>query len=144
MQIRIALATVGGVVLIILLGWSVKLLLNSQSDTESAAHEVSPEGIHLTDAQLANLTIQRVSRLSFRSERRTETTALAVPEDAVVYHGDTPCVWIIQQGNTAALREIRPGRSKDGMVEVLDGVNEGEQLITQGGIFIDRERSLIK
>jgi hypothetical protein len=37
-----------------------------------------------------------------------------------------------------ALREIRTGRSSDGMVEVLVGLSAGEKVVTSSTVFIDR------
>jgi cobalt-zinc-cadmium efflux system membrane fusion protein len=37
-----------------------------------------------------------------------------------------------------ALRPIRPGRSLNGMIEVLDGLKAGEKIVTSGALFIDR------
>jgi cobalt-zinc-cadmium efflux system membrane fusion protein len=62
----------------------------------------------------------------------------AVPEEGVVYEGDTARVWIAGKDNTLSLRQIRPGWVQDGMVQVLEGVQAGEQVVTSGSLFIDR------
>jgi cobalt-zinc-cadmium efflux system membrane fusion protein len=67
-----------------------------------------------------------------------ESTAPAVPDEAIVREGDQARVWVIGQNNTLALRSIRTGRSNDGMVEVLDGLQVGERVVTRGSLFIDR------
>jgi len=67
-----------------------------------------------------------------------ESQAPAVPEDAVVREGDQARVWVVSQNNTLALRTIRTGRRNDGMVEVLDGLQAGERVVTRGSLFIDR------
>jgi cobalt-zinc-cadmium efflux system membrane fusion protein len=66
------------------------------------------------------------------------TDALAVPEEAVVREGDTARVWIVQDDNALALRSIHTGRISNGMVEVLDGLEQGEKVVTRGSLFIDR------
>ena len=37
-----------------------------------------------------------------------------------------------------SLRQIRPGWVQDGMVQVLEGVKAGDQVVTSGSLFIDR------
>jgi cobalt-zinc-cadmium efflux system membrane fusion protein len=65
-------------------------------------------------------------------------TAPAVPLSAVVYEGDETRVWVAGDRNSLALREIRTGRTSDGMVEVLAGLSPGEKVVTSGSVFIDR------
>jgi cobalt-zinc-cadmium efflux system membrane fusion protein len=66
------------------------------------------------------------------------TTAPAVPQEAIVYEGDRARVWVAGDGDTLALRQIRTGRSSEGMVEVLAGLSAGEKVVTSGTVFIDR------
>jgi len=66
------------------------------------------------------------------------TQAPAVPEDAVVYEGERARVWVVNPDRSVALREIRAGRTQNGMVEVLSGLQAGEQVVTRGSLFIDR------
>jgi cobalt-zinc-cadmium efflux system membrane fusion protein len=62
----------------------------------------------------------------------------AVPESAVVYEGDLAHVWVLSDGGLLAYRAIRTGRNNDGLIEVLDGLEPGEQIVTKGGLFIDQ------
>jgi cobalt-zinc-cadmium efflux system membrane fusion protein len=66
------------------------------------------------------------------------SSAAAVPQGAIVYEGEQARVWVAGDGNTLALREIRVGRTSDGMVEVLAGLSAGEKVVTSGTVFIDR------
>jgi len=65
-------------------------------------------------------------------------TAPAVPLSAIVYDGEQARVWVAGDGDTLALREIRAGRTSDGMVEVLAGLSAEEKVVTSGTVFIDR------
>lgn len=65
-------------------------------------------------------------------------TAAAVPESAVVYEGQKARVWVAEKDKSIALREIRTGRTQDGMVEVLAGLQSTETVVTSGSLFIDR------
>jgi cobalt-zinc-cadmium efflux system membrane fusion protein len=66
------------------------------------------------------------------------STAAAVPQEAIVYEGERARVWVAGDGDTLALREIRTGRTSDGMVEVRDGLSAGEKVVASGTVFIDR------
>ena len=67
--------------------------------------------------------------------------APAVPQSAIVYEGDTARIWVAAADGTVAARPIRIGRSADGMVEVLEGLSQGEKVVTSGALFIDRAAS---
>jgi len=47
-------------------------------------------------------------------------------------------VWVAGEGDTLALREIRTGRTSEGLLEVLAGLSPGEKVVTSGTVFIDR------
>jgi membrane fusion protein, heavy metal efflux system len=67
---------------------------------------------------------------------------LAVPEESIVYEGDTARVWVADKDhNTIVAHEIKTGVANGNEVEVLSGVSLGEQVITRGSIFIDRAAS---
>jgi cobalt-zinc-cadmium efflux system membrane fusion protein len=67
-----------------------------------------------------------------------DQTAVAVPTAAVIYEGDQARVWVAQRGQSLGLREIKTGRTSNGEVEVLSGLNPGDQVVVSGAIFIDR------
>lgn len=63
----------------------------------------------------------------------------AVPAIAVVHEADSAHVWVANPTDkTLEIRQITPGRSRDGMVEVVKGLKPGEQIVTAGAVFIDR------
>jgi len=65
-------------------------------------------------------------------------TSPAMPEQGVLYEGDMARVWVVGKDKTLALRQIRPGWIQDGLVQVLSGLQAGEQVVTSGSLFIDR------
>jgi cobalt-zinc-cadmium efflux system membrane fusion protein len=65
-------------------------------------------------------------------------TAPAVPQSAIVYEGETARVWVAGADRTLAVREVRVGRTSDGMVEITAGLSSSEMIVTRGTIFIDR------
>jgi cobalt-zinc-cadmium efflux system membrane fusion protein len=64
--------------------------------------------------------------------------AIGIPADAVLYEGDTARVWVARPGRNLSLRDIKTGRTHNGLVEVLSGLAPGEQVVTSGSLFIDR------
>jgi cobalt-zinc-cadmium efflux system membrane fusion protein len=68
-------------------------------------------------------------------------TAPAVPQSAIVYEGNATRVWVAGDDGTIAARSIRIGQVANGMVEVLDGLSQGEKVVTSGALFIDRAAS---
>ncbi len=76
---------------------------------------------------------------SFQIITGDASEATAVPEEAVVREGDQAHVWVVQDDNALTLRPIRTGRTRGGMVEVLQGLKPGERIVTRGSLFMDRE-----
>jgi len=66
-------------------------------------------------------------------------TAPAVPEISVIYEGENARLWVANPADkTIALRQIKVGRVRDGLVEVTEGIKTGETVVTKGALFIDR------
>jgi membrane fusion protein, heavy metal efflux system len=75
---------------------------------------------------------------NFRILTSDASESPAVPQGAVVYEGAAAHVWVVAGDGLLSLRSIRTGRSNDGLIEVLDGLKPGENVVTQGGLFIDQ------
>ena len=65
-------------------------------------------------------------------------TAVGVPADAVVYEAQTARVWVAKPGRLLELRQVRTGKTRNDLVEVVSGLNPGERVVTSGSLFIDR------
>ncbi len=65
-------------------------------------------------------------------------SALAVPESAVLFENDGTRVWVVGDDGVPGPRAVRIGRIDGGSVEVLEGLQAGEQVVTSGGLFLDR------
>ena len=63
---------------------------------------------------------------------------LAVPARAIVFEGDSERVWVTDKNHYLTSREIKTGIINGPNVEVLSGLSAGDEVITQGSIFIDR------
>ena len=74
-----------------------------------------------------------------RSERRD---VLTVPAGAVLATGRNPVVWVEEHENTFAPRTVVTGLEDGGVVEILGGLREGEQVAATGGFLLDSESAL--
>ncbi len=62
----------------------------------------------------------------------SERTALAVPEAAVVPANDSAYVYVISEDNKAERRTVATGQRSDGLIEIFDGLSEGERVVVLG------------
>ena len=67
---------------------------------------------------------------------------LGVPRSAVLWPGGTPRVYVQRVPGAFERREVKLGRCGDTMWEVLDGLKEGEQVVTSGNMLIDGQAQL--
>jgi cobalt-zinc-cadmium efflux system membrane fusion protein len=64
--------------------------------------------------------------------------AIAIPVNAVIQRGSEASVWVALDGNRFMLRRITTGIRSGDVLEVADGLNDGERVVTGGALFIDR------
>jgi Cu(I)/Ag(I) efflux system membrane fusion protein len=67
---------------------------------------------------------------------------LAVPRSAVLSPGAQAVVYVDAGGGHYEPRKIKTGRVGDELVEILDGLNEGEKVVTTGNLLIDAETQI--
>ena len=67
---------------------------------------------------------------------------LAVPRSAVLWPGNTPRVYVEKQTGHFEPRSIKIGRVGDTDYEVLEGLKEGEIVVTSGNMLIDGQAQL--
>ena len=67
---------------------------------------------------------------------------LSVPNEAIIEEGDAHVVYVQQQPGQYEPREIRTGIQGELYTQVLDGVADGDQVVTFGSFFIDAEHKL--
>jgi Cu(I)/Ag(I) efflux system membrane fusion protein len=68
--------------------------------------------------------------------------ALAVPSEAVMDGGKTQHVFVVRSRTTFEPRLVKTGRRAGGWVEVLDGLEAGETVVTSANFLIDSESRL--
>jgi RND family efflux transporter MFP subunit len=67
--------------------------------------------------------------------------ALLIPRNSIVGSIKTPKVYVVE-GNKSVLRNIRIGSANDNEVEVLDGIQAGEFVVTSGQINLDNNANI--
>lgn len=67
---------------------------------------------------------------------------LAIPRSAVLSAGSGPIVYVDRGGGNYQKTSVKLGRVGDDFVEVLDGLNEGDKVVTNGNLLIDSEAQL--
>ncbi len=68
--------------------------------------------------------------------------AIAVPDQAIIRSGERNIVVISLGGGYFDPREVRLGAMADGYVQVLEGIKEGEKIVTSSQFLIDSESNL--
>jgi Cu(I)/Ag(I) efflux system membrane fusion protein len=69
---------------------------------------------------------------------------LSVPNEAIIEEGEKHIVYMQQQPGQYVPKEIQIGRQGELYTEVVDGVKDGDQIVTFGSFFIDAEQKLKK
>ena len=59
-------------------------------------------------------------------------------EDGAPVEGATVRVWVAREDKSIESRQVRLGLASGRMVQVLDGLQAGERVITKGSLFLDR------
>jgi hypothetical protein len=67
---------------------------------------------------------------------------LSVPNEAIIEEGDKHIVYVEQQPGQFVPREIHIGAQGELYTQVIDGVKDGESVVTIGSFFIDAEHKL--
>jgi len=100
--------------------------------------EISPAADTASRTALVKIRIDGSSALQPGQYARVALPGLAgvsaflVPESALFRFGQMERIFVTKN-NTAQLRLVRSGERRDGQVEILAGLNGGEQVVVQGG-----------
>jgi len=66
--------------------------------------------------------------------------SVAVPSDAVVREGDgTMTVWVTTDRRRFERRAVKTGLTQDGWLQILAGLDPGEQVASTGAIFLSNK-----
>jgi cobalt-zinc-cadmium efflux system membrane fusion protein len=65
-------------------------------------------------------------------------TTTAVPLESVVREGDgTMTIWVTTDQHHFTQRKVKLGLQRDGYDQILDGLKQGELVVTDGAVFLD-------
>ena len=86
------------------------------------------------------------SKGQFKPEMFTSVTiytdegdsSLGVPRDAVIYEADNARVWVARADKTIEVRQIKTGITHGNLVQVVQGLQPGEIVVTKGSLFVDQ------
>jgi len=67
------------------------------------------------------------------------TSVLAVPEDAIQELDGNKVVFVVEGKDEFAVRLVQPGRSANGLVEIVSGLKEGESYAIKGSFILKSE-----
>lgn len=67
---------------------------------------------------------------------------LAVPRGAVLWPGDSPRVYVEKAAGSLQARKVKLGRAGNALWEIIDGLKEGERVVTSGNMLIDSQAQL--
>lgn len=105
---------------------TVGRLIDPESRTLSVVYEVANRDRRLAIGQAVSL------RLFTSGSRR----AITVSEEAVVDDGGRPVVFVQVAGESFARRPVRLGSRESGYVQVLDGLERGDRVVSRGAYLV--------
>ncbi len=108
-------------------------------ELSGAVEEIVPAADPATRSYIVKIGLVNVDGAQLRSglygkarfiigQRKT----LAIPQAAVTQQGQLIGVFVVDRSGTARLRLVKTGRVAGDRVEVLSGLNEGEEIISEG------------
>jgi cobalt-zinc-cadmium efflux system membrane fusion protein len=62
-----------------------------------------------------------------------------VPVESVIRDGDQAAVWVVREPMLFHRRKVKLGLEREGRVQVLEGVDPGENVVGRGAVFVDNE-----
>ena len=68
--------------------------------------------------------------------------AVVIPSEAVVRSGERDLVFVVREPGKFEPRQVTLGLSADGLVQILNGVKPGEEVVTSAQFLIDSESKL--
>jgi Cu(I)/Ag(I) efflux system membrane fusion protein len=107
-------------------------VLNSKSRTVQVRLEFDNSDLSLKPGMFANVVL-------FTDP---QPEALVVPSESIVRSGSRDQVFILREAGKFEPREVTLGVSADGVTQILDGVKQGEQVVSSGQFLIDSESKL--
>jgi len=106
--------------------------LEGKTRTNKVRIEFTNPDLTLKPDMFANITV--------RASRRVD--AVVIPAEAVVRTGPREQVFVQREAGKFEPRDVKLGLSAEGEVQILDGIKEGEAVVTSSQFLIDSESKL--
>jgi len=103
--------------------------LNLETRTAKVRIEINNDGGMLLPGMYADIDISVPEAAD----------ALTVPSASVIDTGDRQVVLVAQEGGRYGAHEVKVGRRSSGYVEILQGLADGDRIVTNGNFLIDAE-----
>jgi RND family efflux transporter MFP subunit len=121
-------------------GQSVRVV-HGDWEAQASVRAVAPTVAADTRLGLVHVTLPDAGKLRPGMFARAEiqldpAVADAVPEAAIVYRDDRPAVFVKEPNDRVSLRYLATGARQGGFVQVVDGLREGELVVTSGAGFL--------
>jgi RND family efflux transporter MFP subunit len=94
------------------------------------AIDAAKAAVRLSAPEIATLAMNDIVNVDLVLEERVD--ALAVPIESVLRDGSATYVMIVDSDQVARRRPVRTGLTAGGLVQILEGLDEGQQVIVQG------------
>jgi len=95
------------------------------------------------DVQNPGRKLKRDMYVAAKVNAGTINNTLSIPDTAVLRNAENePFVYVAVNKNQFAQREVRIGASQGGETQVTSGLKPGEQVVTQGALFLQFANSL--
>jgi RND family efflux transporter MFP subunit len=123
------------------LGAKMKVKVSSvEKPLEAVVSEIAPVADAASRTFLVKLDLPaaeglRAGQFGRVSVPVAEVMLLLVPQSAVMKRGQMELVFVVSDGK-AALRLVKTGKSLNGQVEILSGLEEGEQVVTSDPVAL--------
>ncbi len=117
----------------------IEPFLNEVTRSLKVRVDVPNPDLELKPAMFVNATIK--IPLGEPDEKGTGGV-LSIPRSAVLHTGLRKLVYIEVEKGLFEAREIKTGYDAEGYVEVLDGLKEGDVVVTRGAFLLDAESQL--
>ena len=66
-------------------------------------------------------------------------TTLTVPESSLMEHDRRPFVFVPKGADSYERVDVQPGLRTDGLVEIVQGLREGDRVVAEGAFFLKSE-----
>lgn len=101
-------------------------------------------GVSVVNSSDAPLLAGIYGHAEFLTDKKNESVmVLTIPRDAIIGSVQSANVFVVKDDNTVALKTIVTGKIIDNNVEVVSGLNVGEQVVTAGQINLEDGKKVI-